>query len=352
MSLRKYLILNDTHVGVQRSGGTTPASAIALRSWLLDSHLAFIMEPEFNDYDLIYNGDVFDQFNVPLTDALALVMQWVQWLDTHPDGRIFVGQGNHDIAKDSSKVSMFEFAGKMMQALSNRFFLITQPTSIDDQQRIYMIPHCPTQEMFEKALNSIPELTQFVLVHANYDNPFAEQADHSLSISVDQAVKIIKTGATLIFGHEHDNRPVGPNILIPGNQFPTSIADVSAVKSKLFVTITDGQASKHKYVDTAELYAEMEWDKLDPNAPQKFIKVVGEASAEQAAEVIAAVSEMRSAWNGFVLSNAVKVEGQAAVDEVVSDLEEIKAIDVVGFLLDHLNAEQAAVVSKFLKKGL
>ena len=62
------IVIHDLHLGVQRSAGTTPASATALTIWMqqqFDSILDRVNE------DLVILGDLFDTYQVSLRTVLA-----------------------------------------------------------------------------------------------------------------------------------------------------------------------------------------------------------------------------------------------------------------------------------------
>ena len=350
--IRNLLVLNDLHLGVQRTAGTTPASAAALRGWLHDGHAALIMRDEFIDHDLVYNGDIFDTFQVPLADAARLVQTWVVWLGTHK-GNIHAGRGNHDVSKDSSKVSMFDFVCEFMRSSHiGRFFTHTSFGQISE--KVFILPHQINQGEFdlaiEHALNVLDDA--ILLLHPNYDNPFRESSDHSLSVTVEQAAKFRAKNCALLFGHEHDYKLDEANgVYITGNQFPTSIADLLQSQVKFYAVIDQlhtGPAIRliemKDYNDA--LFQQIDWKDID-NLPRnaRFIKVTGDVSAEDNVKVVEAVSALRqSATDTFVVANRVQVKQDNAIGGMDIAGEEIRAVNVFDFLYEQLEPEQATVV--------
>ena len=221
--MREKLSINDVHLGVIRASGTTPKTAADLRQYLLSSLRCLLFK--HLDKDVIINGDLFDTFNVPMPDVLAFYQIATEWLQ-HSRGtcQLILGRGNHDFSKDSAKMSSFDFIAAILavQFPGRRVVAVTEPQMIFEG--IYMIPHMPNQDMFDLELSRVPADASLVLVHANYDNEFAVESDHSLNVSREQAQKLTEAGVTLIFGHEHIQRNYA-NIIIVGNQFPSSIAD-------------------------------------------------------------------------------------------------------------------------------
>jgi metallophosphoesterase superfamily enzyme len=88
------LLLNDIHIGVQRKGGTTPASSEAMRSYLFDS-LRGVLGTTAETH-LVIVGDLFDQFSVSERDWLDTYMLLQSWLFDNPDRKLTLIAGNHD----------------------------------------------------------------------------------------------------------------------------------------------------------------------------------------------------------------------------------------------------------------
>lgn len=99
----------------------------------------------------------------------------------------------------------------------------------------------------------------------------------------------------------------------------------------------------------AEDFAEVDWQDLaNFDGPQRFIRIVGKASAAEAAEMISTISKFRQKSDAFVVTNAVSVEGMAAMDDLPATMESMKAFDVLAYLHEQLEPEQSAVVAKLL----
>lgn len=355
--MKKYLVLNDLHLGVQRATGTTPASAAALREWLHDTHGALIHDAKFAQHDLIYNGDIFDTFQVPLADTLRLVQIWTLWLQTYA-GNIYAGRGNHDISKDSSRCSMFDFTCEVMQsAFPTRFIPITEFTAISP--RIYVLPHCTNQAEFDRELTKAEGLISnaILLLHANYDNPFSENSDHSLSVSVVQAEAFRKKGNKLLFGHEHDHKLAADGLVwVTGNQFPTSVADLKASSVKYYAEIVVTSDAPPEilmvqiddYGDTN--FEDVDWRSLTSmQSFPRFLRVSGSVSAEENFKVIDIIANLReSAPETFVITNAVHVQELDDVAAMQATSEEIKAVNVFEFLYEQLEPEQVTTIKGLL----
>lgn len=360
--MSKTWIFSDLHLGVQRSGGTTPATAEALREYAHRKH-AQLLDLAYDGDTIIINGDLTDTFNIDLGQAIEVYMTVNHWLVDNPNGEVVWATGNHDLSKDSSKLGTVAFIGKLLEGrFPDRFTLVTEPTRLTDE--IYVLPHVANQDLFDLELSRVPDDVKYVLLHCNYDNTFAGQSDHSLNISRDQAKVLVKSGKTLILGHEHQGRTLmNDKVIITGNQFPTSVSDC--------LSHGEAQADGIKYAlmlengtDDMELvptwgptdvdggYLAIDWRNLSSvlDHCRKFIRVTGEASSDEAAEVIKEISKLRQRCDAYVITNAVKIDSVDAPDEIEASIEEIKSVNVIDLLLSMLDEEQQAVVRNLMKE--
>lgn len=351
--MRKTLHISDLHLGVQRTGGTTNASASALTQWALEQYSILLnLAVAQGCKRVIVNGDLTDQYDIPLSIALDILARTRQFMDANHDIEMIWSRGNHDLAKDSSRLGIVTFLGTVLEGwFPGRFILCTWYGMLGDG--IFIVPHLVNQEQFDLALTRVPEGTKYLLLHCNYDNTFAGAMDHSLNVSRAQVREFRDRGITVILAHEHQHRTMFKGgLIIVGNQFPTSVSDCLAHG--------DGQKDGKKYAlvigeagtemvqtwstDQADgWFAEADWQELaDLNEDGRgFIRVTGEAAATQAAEVIKALSTFRQRSKSFVVTNAVKVEGVEGKDEELVTQEDIRQIDVIALLLELLEPAQA-----------
>jgi len=355
--MKPKLLLNDIHIGVQRSGGTTPATAMQLRAYLLESFAMMVQETP--EYDLIINGDLFDAFMVPTADLLACLTILYSALSS--GRRAVLIRGNHDWSKDSAKLSAFDFLCRVLSIeFPDQVVTVTEPMWVDPG--IYAIPHMPNQDLFNLAIEQVPAREvgrPLLLLHANYHNGFAVESDHSLNVSEEQAKALIAKGWTLVFGHEHQARNAfHGGAVVTGNQWPSSIADClnnpGGTKYAHVLRCSSDRNARwniepvHTWA-AADDFAEVEWGDLATFAyTARFIRVIGKATAEQAPAVIEAIAKFRQASDAFVVSNAAQIEGVAEMADLPSSMEQLKAFDVLGYLYEQLDPEQAEVVKKLL----
>lgn len=327
------IVINDVHVAANRMAGTTPASAAALKQFTLNNLHNFL--DEVNE-DLLIAGDLFDSFNVPNTDLLATYRIFDHWL--RKGFQLFAMRGNHDASKDSSKLSSFDLLGELLRG---RATFINKPVLIGNT---YCLPHALNQDEFDMWIANVPEC-KFCVIHANYDNHFATQSDHSLNVSKEQAQNM-KAG-TVVFAHEHAARTMlAGKVFVLGVQWPTSVSDCLS-DSDLFAhrLRPDGTIES---IQTWEMenYVELDWKSFGPTAAQ-FVRFVGEATSEEAALVADVIAKYRKVSTAFVVSNAVKVGGSAEMDEFsVQSLEQARSFDVMGALKAFLTEEEYKILEK------
>lgn len=328
------IVLNDLHIGVIRSAGTTPASALALRKYALSEFGSLL---DHVDEDLTILGDLFDTYSIPMTDLLATYQLLVGWLEK--GHRLYGVRGNHDASNDSSRMGSFDFLFALLSQNKNVTY-VTAGQWLDKELGVYCISHVANTDIFDMELAKVPDC-KFLLVHCNYDNFFAKDSDHSLNLSEAQA-KACKA-ETIVFAHEHAPRKaLGGKVVIMGNQFPTSVSDCLDGNDKFMHRITTDAVQPIKVWDRNTHYVEMDWRSPEPTTAN-FIRFVGTASAEEAAAAADTIARYRKASEAFVVGNGVKVqgaEGQAQLE--VESLEQVRAFDVMAALKDYLTEKEYA----------
>ena len=86
MTLR---VLNDVHLGANRSAGTTGPSKLALKRAMLAQFHALLPNS-----DLMILGDLFDSYDVAISDLLDVHDVLSTWLAK--GHKLFLVPGNHD----------------------------------------------------------------------------------------------------------------------------------------------------------------------------------------------------------------------------------------------------------------
>lgn len=354
--MSKWLFLNDCHVGVQRSAGTTPESAAALKKYVLEGLRKNLrLAREYGCNTVLICGDLTDKFNLPLSDAWDLYSELYEFL-ANSGGYLVIALGNHDRSKDSSKLGTVEFIGSILSELFPReFWLVAKPYYFAEAG-IHVIPHACDQVEFNAWLAEIPEQAKIVALHCNYDNQFAAVSDNSLNLSHKQARVLRDRGLKILIAHEHQQRDLmNGNLVIVGNQTPSSISDCLGNKSKRALIIEDGEfTSVETWRQDAALegFKELDWRELGECKGTRFIRVVGTAGSDEAAHVVRNISNFRKSSSAFVISNAVAIEQLEGLESLAETAEDIRAVNVMDLLLDLLNEkERAAVQGLFGKVG-
>lgn len=339
--MNQLTIVSDTHVGAQRSGGTTPFTAWQLRQYLLE---CFRNEVATVEGDLCILGDLFDTGAIPMQDLLETWAILREWLSAK-GRRLYMVTGNHDRLRDLRALSSFQFLCKL---LTSEF--PAQVQEVDDtlyvvDHGVFIVASSPNQDLFNEALKKCPPCFA-ALVHANYDNKFAVESDHSLNLSPEQAMNL--PAQHVVFAHEHQQRSaLNGKVVIVGNQFPSSISDCLGNDAKRRAVITDKSLTFETTWTASGEFEVQDWQALDDNGA-KFIRVAGKATAEQAAEVVTAIAKFRNKAKALVITNAVEIEGIGDQEQIQVTLEQVKSFDVLSALLECLDEREQGVVKGLL----
>jgi hypothetical protein len=100
--------------------------------------------------------------------------------------------------------------------------------------------------------------------------------------------------------------------------------------------------------NAAAEFQDVDWRALNVLEGAKFVRVSGQASASEAADVISAISKLRQKSDAFIVSNAVQVEGVQDMEDLPASIEVTKQFDVLKYLLEQLTPEQGAVVTRLM----
>lgn len=351
------LILNDIHIGHQRKGGTTPKSREKLRSYLFTQLQLLLDEQSTGSNKLVVMGDLFDQFEVDPRDWVETFNIFVNWLAK--GNSLTLVAGNHDHSPRANRVSSFEMLCQVLDNVGVETVGDFEAVHVDEYLRdgsAIFLAHCSNQDIFnlklEELLHNETKGGDTLFVHANYDNKFTAQSDHSLNISRELAQMFRSKCVRLVFAHEHQAREdLGGYVYIMGNQWPTSIADC----------LGNDYKKAHCFTPTDELiqlptwardsipggYVEVDWHNLSAGNAD-FIRITGEATAAEASDVINTLATFRRESEAFVITNAVRIGGIAEISELPETFEAAKAFDVLDFIDQHLDEAERKVVRELL----
>jgi hypothetical protein len=371
--MKQHLLLNDVHVGAVRSAGTTMTTRAEIKAYIQAAFLDIILAHQ--DKDLIINGDLFDGFEVDTGEVLEIYLNLNDWLKRNIERILHLVRGNHDIAKNSQRTSSFELLCQLLKANFGDRVQVYNHEFAHISSNIFVIPHCVNQDLFnieiENAIEGIDDqgiTSGYLLLHANYDNNFAVEADHSLNVSEEQARALTKAGWTLVFAHEHQARTcMSGKVIVTGNQWPTSVADCLAhgeaqkdgkKYAHVFTTEDDFISGTSKTtIEKIETWSAdtdfkvLDWTDLQ-DTDARFIRVEGKAESGQSADVVNAVSRYRQRSKALVITNSVKIDGVAGIGEMTSlTMENLQKINVREALLEELTPEEQKVVINLLDGG-
>lgn len=326
-------IINDLHLGCNRTGGTTPESAAALKQYMFKTLRTMLMKATG---DLVVMGDLFDSYTVP-NDVLLLTYQHFRaWQGMGKN--LYMIPGNHDLSKDSTKLSSFALLCKLLDV-----DCLKGLTNLDGE--VYTLSHVTNQDEFDLLLAKVPAC-KVLMVHCNYDNNFAVNSDHSLNMSKEQA-EACKADC-IYFAHEHHARSaLGGKVFIGGNQFPSSVSDCLDGKSKYMYELHSGEFTDVLTWDAAQ-YAEVDWKFPEPTDAQ-FVRIVGHALPAEAAAMADFIANYRKSSNAFVVTNGVKVGEDTEVEALnLASLEALQAFNVRNALKEYLTPEENAIIESLV----
>ena len=225
-------------------------------------------------------------------------------------------------------MSSFHIVVRYLEITCNNVIVITDGLTALKHD-VWVIPHMPNQEMFDEQLEACWAVAGsrmeggFLFLHANYDNNFAKEADHSLNVSAEMAERFKQVGVKLVFAHEHQQKETG-NVIVVGNQIASSVSDCLGNTFKRYILVYSGEKEviSKPFWDVSDVnFAKVDWrENPEDFTDVKFIRLTGDATAEESVAVVNQVIRWRKSLgpNTFVITNAVKI---AAMEVTVGKLE-------------------------------
>jgi len=315
---------------VSRKTGTTTQSAKALNQYTIDT----LKRLRPTSGTLVILGDLFDKSYV---DYATILQVW-RILAPSDDLHIILVRGNHDISRDASKASACDMLGALLTDNGDTY--VTEPYVYGEY---VIIPHMPNQVLFDEAITKYANSDKILLTHANYENPFAEQKDHSLNLTKEQASKYKR----VILGHEHHKRRVD-NVIVVGSQTVTRMDDIIEVKA--FVEIEGDDVQEFEVACSDELLTEIDWRHLaNTQHTAPFVRITGKASVEESGLVLSEISKFRKASDAFIVQNSVEIEQAGQLADAEQTLESVMSFDVVEMMKRMLRKDQREFLEKILE---
>lgn len=339
----KTKVTTDYHVAVKRVGGTTPLSQENLRQYIRAA-----LAHQLDDNDHLIAGDLFSDFTVDTYELVETYKIFSAWLASY-GRKLALIRGNHDFSIRGMAVSSFDLLSTI---LTEQFpQQVTIASEVICWKQFILVPHLPNNEILTSEISKLSSITGSVVVfHANVNNFFAAEAQHSLNVTIEQVEDLVSRNNLVIFGHEHQYRSlVNGRCLVLGNTVPSSIADVLGSPFKYSATVTGTDYELKTTWKAEDAYIEIDWRDIAMANLEglQFIRVTGEASTAESAEVIKVVSTLRQSSSAFVIANAVKIEGYD-MTLTTESVESIAAFDMVGAIMESLNEKEQEVVKGLL----
>lgn len=304
---------------------------------------------------VVCNGDLFDKFEV---DTGELIKAYEIFADHLKTGKLTLIMGNHDASAKGSKVSSFHLLSHFLSAHSPDKFRMIDNTDgfCHVENNVWAISHQMNQDLFNLEINKAcaeDGSGKYLLLHCNFKNGHAENSEHSLNLNDDHVAALMIAGWSCVLGHEHAGVEYrGGRVIVVGNQFPSSVADCIGDQTKAALEITNrGHEHIVTWVSDGH-YAEIDWRELSENvicSSVNFIRVTGEATAAEAADVISIISKFRQGSSVLVIGNAVRVDGVAALEEMSAEaIGEVRSFDVLGAIFENLDEREITTVKELL----
>lgn len=350
----KALILNDVHLGVQRTTGATPFTSLQIQDDLRELFMTTIMN--HTDKNLIINGDFFDKFDVPTSEVLKAYDILVKWA-TNATGNLYLLAGNHDLSAKAGRVSSFEFLCKILKSrFPEKVHYVLMEGLTHLYGKVWALPHVQNQDLFSMALAKVLEHDiDTLLLHCNFDNNFSVESDHSLNLSAEWADKLVGAGTTLVIAHEHQKRVLkGGKVYITGNQWASSIADCLNNDAKYaHILNEDGSIEPlltQQITGDEGVFAQVDWKELSLDLDKSFVRVTGNVNIEQAGDVVDLIAKFRSKSKALVVTNAVSIKDTFEIEDFEDiNLASLKSFDVLQELLELLTHPERKVVRELME---
>ena len=145
---------------------------------------------------LIQVGDLFDGFRVELNEVVFAADTIRDAAVFHPDRHFFFLAGNHDLAKDTDRISSLELVERLLSDLPNVHFVITVPLMWTNPD-ILMVPWSPVTPAADIIGNVLPSLQPDLIV-GHWDRQ--EIAGEFNLIPLDKLAALTRR---VVSGHDH-----------------------------------------------------------------------------------------------------------------------------------------------------
>jgi DNA repair exonuclease SbcCD nuclease subunit len=310
------IIYTDPHLGVTRTGNTTPRSRQLLRDSICNTLDDILMMVGADDHFLCL-GDLFDTYSNS-EDVISEGMQVVARTD-------LTLAGNHDVVADADKVGSLgliaeHYPDKVCMAPFNQPF--ADGMTLGDVN-VVAVPHVTTQTLFEESLDMAAHLMtdkqidlslpSVLCLHCNLESPHA-LTETSLNLTKERAEELLGTFGYIFCGHEHQPRDLfDGRLIILGNIHPTSFSDISPKR----VAIVDASGVRFEEVWDDIKYARYMVDAIPDRTYAQFVRIKGSVPSENIAQVSKAVNRL---WK--TSPSLLALRSEVTVDDIVQEQQD------------------------------
>lgn len=329
----KVLFFTDPHIGVRRASHTTTASQEKMRQFIFDEVVSMLDKNrgEMSADDItVCLGDLFDLYSNK-EDTLKQGVVVASRCD-------YVLAGNHDLRNNVDTVSSLQLLQHMeiqddsaVDSEKSKFIISPNGASpyyrnveVCEELALSFIPHCFTQEIFEKSLDEAisnrPKTFTILCLHCNVSEGFGHsEADATALYLTDEMQKKIRKHFDLcLVGHEHEPKE-DKRIVTLGNFFPVSFGEIGNRYVYWFDTETK-QLTKDAIFGTDEQYASFSVYEFlssggDIETGVPMVEIVGDITAAEYPDLSRALMKFWKINNEtlFAVKNSVSVERPEAV---------------------------------------
>lgn len=252
----KILFASDFHIGMTRTANHTSESSQRREQASREMLLHVLQTP--HEY-AVCGGDFFDKFSNPETTIIEALDYARQF---H-----YILAGNHDSSQRADTKSSLDVIDNSLAncivVKESLVHVVSASPFTPVAARIWLVPHCLSQELFMAALDEVQQqaeqelspLPKLLMTHCSYDLSF-ELSTSALNLTRERAEQLLTAFDYVLLGHEHVAREYFDGRLqVIGSHFPTSFSDLSDKRHLIFDTVTKRldsvvhwRAGEHVYV--------------------------------------------------------------------------------------------------------
>lgn len=347
-------LFTDPHLGLGARTNTSASSTKALDHALYTKAANIVTK--YNN--LICAGDLFHRSH----NREGVISQGAK-IASNCD--LVIG-GNHDNTNRADDCSSLDVVTKICDSVLTTVVggvQIYADLEFDSGEIVTVVPHHSSQELFDQAITRACDCKgDLVILHCNFNNPFVDEIDTALNLTIAQAERLLKSYSYIVIGHEHMTRwEMNGRLLALGNTHPTGFSDISNKYVWHFDKTQDSPWSRTKIWDKSELYIsltaseiydlpESEFEVGKGTVTPQFVDIVGDLEAEHMPELAHRIGLIWDKWSPFMVRNQVNAitESTESLMEEGYKIEDFSSKIKAGLadspkLLEKFNAELAKV---------